>query len=179
MVKIVTGVFLGRSSASKKRAAKPIENLRIQLYFDGSLDALPSATQEFVKTELLPHARDFWQTALMIRPLNGPILLNRKCQSNQYYADPTRRTQSCVGLCKNVTKCGEVAVPDQHLYQCQYCLDSSANSCQKSGPPDGSGVNNADFLLYVSAVHSDRCKNRDTVAYAAHCQQEAELDRLA
>jgi leishmanolysin-like peptidase len=32
-------------------------------------------------------------------------------------------------------------------------------------------------LLYVSVVDSLRCQNEDTIAYAAHCQQEAELDR--
>ncbi|KAI1724691.1 leishmanolysin domain-containing protein [Ditylenchus destructor] len=41
----------------------------------------------------------------------------------------------------------------------------------------GPGVTESDFLLYVSAVDSARCKNEDTIAYAAHCQQEQELDR--
>lgn len=39
------------------------------------------------------------------------------------------------------------------------------------------GVRDADFVLYVSAVETERCRRGLTVAYAAHCQQEAALDR--
>ena len=46
-----------------------------------------------------------------------------------------------------------------------------------SGPGSGPGVAQADFLLYVSTVHTERCDGADTVAYAAHCQQESTLDR--
>ncbi|VDM83383.1 unnamed protein product [Strongylus vulgaris] len=35
----------------------------------------------------------------------------------------------------------------------------------------------ADFVLYVTAISTKRCDSADTLAYAAHCQQEAELDR--
>ncbi len=48
-----------------------------------------------------------------------------------------------------------------------------------TGTLDGCGVFNWDFLLYVSVVASERCRSPDTVAYAAHCQQEAQLDRWA
>ena len=44
-------------------------------------------------------------------------------------------------------------------------------------PTPGSGFENADFVLYVSTVNSDRCKMSGTVAYAAYCQLEAETDR--
>lgn len=32
-------------------------------------------------------------------------------------------------------------------------------------------------MFYVSAVETERCHKGMTVAYAAHCQQEAALDR--
>ncbi|CAH2207410.1 jg3755, partial [Pararge aegeria aegeria] len=38
------------------------------------------------------------------------------------------------------------------------------------------GVENTDFVLYVSAVETERCRRGLTVAYASHCQQEAALD---
>lgn len=41
----------------------------------------------------------------------------------------------------------------------------------------GEGIKGADFVFYVSAMSTDRCKKGLTVAYAAHCQQEAALDR--
>ncbi|XP_050360063.1 leishmanolysin-like peptidase isoform X3 [Nymphalis io] len=39
------------------------------------------------------------------------------------------------------------------------------------------GVENTDFVLYVSAVETERCRRGLTVAYASHCQQESALDR--
>lgn len=42
---------------------------------------------------------------------------------------------------------------------------------------NGSGIENSDFVFYVSAMQTDRCNKGHTVAYAAHCQQEAALDR--
>ncbi len=50
-------------------------------------------------------------------------------------------------------------------------------SCIASGPSDGVGVSQTDFLLYVSAGATERCAAADTVAYAAHCQQKLDLDR--
>uniref|UniRef100_A0A915CUQ0 Leishmanolysin-like peptidase n=1 Tax=Ditylenchus dipsaci TaxID=166011 RepID=A0A915CUQ0_9BILA len=84
-------------------------------------------------------------------------------------------TSSCVDQCKTIPHV--VSIPDEHLFQCRYCALPNPLACTSSGPPDGEGINDADFLLYVSAVDSVRCKNEDTIAYAAHCQQEAELDR--
>lgn len=44
-------------------------------------------------------------------------------------------------------------------------------------PTIGNGIKNADFVFYVSAMQTERCNKGHTVAYAAHCQQEAALDR--
>lgn len=41
----------------------------------------------------------------------------------------------------------------------------------------GEGILNADFVFYVSALQTERCHKGLTVAYAAHCQQEAAMDR--
>ncbi|CAH2083494.1 unnamed protein product [Euphydryas editha] len=42
---------------------------------------------------------------------------------------------------------------------------------------DQIGVEKTDFVLYVSAVETERCRRGLTVAYASHCQQESALDR--
>lgn len=55
----------------------------------------------------------------------------------------------------------------------------SGRSCGPSGPPDGPGVEGADFVLYVSGLTTERCGQENIVAYAAYCQLEAELDRWA
>ena len=41
----------------------------------------------------------------------------------------------------------------------------------------GKGIEDADFVFYISAMQTERCQKGMTVAYAAHCQQESALDR--
>lgn len=45
------------------------------------------------------------------------------------------------------------------------------------GLPDQEGVRDADFVLYVSALTTERCGHENIIAYAAYCQLEAEMDR--
>jgi len=44
-------------------------------------------------------------------------------------------------------------------------------------PETNPGVDGADYVLYVATLHSDKCERQKTVAFAAHCQMEQELDR--
>jgi leishmanolysin-like peptidase len=50
-------------------------------------------------------------------------------------------------------------------------------NCKVKGPKGGQGIDGADFVFYISAMETERCQKGMTVAYAAHCQQEAALDR--
>ncbi|KAJ6665457.1 hypothetical protein lerEdw1_003298 [Lerista edwardsae] len=45
------------------------------------------------------------------------------------------------------------------------------------GPADQEGVRDADFVLYVSALTTERCGQENIIAYAAYCQLEADVDR--
>uniref|UniRef100_A0A0N5AQC7 Leishmanolysin-like peptidase n=1 Tax=Syphacia muris TaxID=451379 RepID=A0A0N5AQC7_9BILA len=169
------GTGLVRKSRQAKDVYRP---LRIHLYYDKpSISKLSEEVQQYISTSLLPEAVGYWEQALFVRPTVSPIRLYRKCISNRYYTRPGDNYQSCEKACRKETTCGEVVVPDEHLYQCKYCLIKDIRRCDTSGPPDGPGVSDADFLLYVSAVKSERCTGVDTVAYAAHCQQEATFDR--
>lgn len=43
--------------------------------------------------------------------------------------------------------------------------------------PDQEGVRDADFVLYVGALATERCSLENIISYAAYCQQEAKMDR--
>lgn len=73
--------------------------------------------------------------------------------------------------------CGEVKVPEDHLDVCRVCNAFGQNCGVVGGREAGSGIVNADFVFYISAMETERCQKGMTVAYAAHCQQEAALDR--
>uniref|UniRef100_A0A4W5L7N7 Leishmanolysin-like peptidase n=1 Tax=Hucho hucho TaxID=62062 RepID=A0A4W5L7N7_9TELE len=67
-------------------------------------------------------------------------------------------------------RCLEIAPKDEPDFE-------TGRLCGSAGPPDGKGVEGADFVLYVSGVTTERCGQENIVAYAAYCQLESELDR--
>ncbi|KAG9271613.1 leishmanolysin-like peptidase [Astyanax mexicanus] len=152
------------------------QQLKIQIFYDSSLDVLDEDKSSLVKDKLFPQAIDYLQRAFRVRRQTGPVLLSRQCSTNQYLRKKDDPHRYCQGACADITRCGPVIVPDEHLQQCRVCSETG-KSCGPVGPPDGEGVDRADFLLYVSAVTTERCGQENIVAYAAYCQLEAELDR--
>lgn len=73
--------------------------------------------------------------------------------------------------------CGEVEVPEDHLDICRTCNSTGQDCGVAKNSTLGEGIRDFDFVFYVSAMQTDRCNKSLTVAYAAHCQQEAALDR--
>ncbi|XP_077284590.1 leishmanolysin-like peptidase, invadolysin isoform X2 [Arctopsyche grandis] len=128
---------------------------------------------------ILPQSVQFWEKTLMVRKTGDAIRLNRKCSSRQVFVKGGQT--HCIGSCLSTTTCGEVHVPQEHLNPCYVC-NATGHSCgiaknADEGSTVGPGVADADFVLYVSALETERCKRGLTVAYAAHCQQESALDR--
>ncbi|XGW16745.1 hypothetical protein V3C99_001856 [Haemonchus contortus] len=156
------------------KSSTVFEPLRIYLHYDESVLNLPSEKQLFVNSSLLPEAAGYWEDVLRVARTEAPIRLRRKCTSSFYYYRNEKKTIACDRGCRAETNCGESTIPPEHLLECSYCLTS--DDCYTSGE-QGEGVKDADFILYVTAVSTKRCDSVDTLAYAAHCQQEALLDR--
>lgn len=58
---------------------------------------------------------------------------------------------------------------------CRFC-DKTGQICEVN-TVRGEGIEDADFIFYVSSTQTSRCNKGATVAYAAHCQQESAMDR--
>ncbi|CAB1328724.1 unnamed protein product [Coregonus sp. 'balchen'] len=112
---------------------------------------VPSPSED----KLFPQAIAYLQKAFQVRRQAGPVLLSRQCVTNQYLRKKDDPHRYCQGACADITKCGPVIVPEDHLQ----------------------GVEGADVVLYVSGVTTERCGQENIVAYAAYCQLESELDR--
>ncbi|KJH47329.1 Leishmanolysin [Dictyocaulus viviparus] len=162
-----------RSRRSIKSEAS-FEPLRIYLHYDKSVLELSSEKQLFVNSSLLPEAAGYWENALRVARADVAIRLRRKCISSYYYFQNEKKTVACDRGCREWTTCGDAVIPEDHLLECSYCL--SSDDCYTTGEK-GKGVKDADFVLYVTAIATKRCDSADTLAYAAHCQQEALLDR--
>ncbi|RWS04785.1 leishmanolysin-like peptidase [Dinothrombium tinctorium] len=176
----VNHVHLEARHVLKKRNAD--QPLRIKVFYDRSVHDLPFEKFIVINNTILPKALDYWAKALLVKPLGVPIKLSRKCPNNQAYFPPNNRShQYCIGACEMVTTCGEVVVPEEHLDVCRVC-DRNGAKCKEVNDVDADGENstgieNADFVFYVSSMQTERCNKGATVAYAAHCQQESSFDR--
>lgn len=160
-----------------KRAAS--DKMRIRVFFDSSVKDLPRDHMLVVKEMVVPGAVRYWEDALTVVNRGDTVRVNRKCENNQYFLTPGDSTQYCKDRCV-VTRCGEYLVPDSHLEGCHTCDSTGRNCKQESGA--GRGVLGADFVLYITAITTVQCLESvggeaETVAYAAHCQQEDGLDR--
>uniref|UniRef100_A0A8B9GLN7 Leishmanolysin-like peptidase n=1 Tax=Amazona collaria TaxID=241587 RepID=A0A8B9GLN7_9PSIT len=152
------------------------QQLRINITYDRSVEDLLPEKRHLIKSKLFPQAISYLEKTFQVRKSTGTILLSRQCATNQYLrrkADPHRY---CRGACADHTRCGPVIVPVKHLQQCRVCTENEWH-CGPTGLPDQEGVRDADFVLYVSALTTERCGHENIIAYAAYCQLEAEMDR--
>uniref|UniRef100_A0A158P6U1 Leishmanolysin-like peptidase n=1 Tax=Angiostrongylus cantonensis TaxID=6313 RepID=A0A158P6U1_ANGCA len=152
------------------------------------------ATLYLFSSSLLPEAAGFWENALRVARADGPIRLRRKCISSYYYFQNEKKTVACDRGCREWTTCGDAIIPQEHLLVSLLVTIFVKNVhivCRRTTvtQPVLNEVEfyfsfrislvyrDADFVLYVTAISTKRCDSVDTLAYAAHCQQEAVLDR--
>lgn len=61
----------------------------------------------------------------------------------------------------------------------QACRSYSVERGFEEEETRGEGLEDVDYVLYVSTVETARCKLSSTVAYASYCQLEARYHRCA
>nr|XP_030714918.1 leishmanolysin-like peptidase isoform X4 [Globicephala melas] len=154
------------------------EHLRIKTVYDKSIEELLPEKRHLVKTKLFPQAVSYLEKTFQVRRPAGTILLSRQCATNQYQylRKENDHHRCCTGECAEHTRCGPVIVPEEHLQQCRVCCGGKW-PCGAVGVPDQEGVRDADFVLYVGALATERCSHENIISYAAYCQQEAKMDR--
>lgn len=170
---VVHGVHIEPQHIMKKRSAD--QPLRILLFYDVSVYRLDQERFELINNTILPQAVHFWERALFVRKVENVIRLTRKCNESQVFVKDS--LTHCIDTCKEKTMCGEVEVPEQHLDACRVCNTTGQDCKIEAGSKPGEGIQDSDFVFYVSAMQTERCNKSLTVAYAAHCQQEIALDR--
>lgn len=154
----------------KREATQP---LRFHLHFDQSLrDHLPVSHQRLVEDNV-KKAVTFWSKTLRVRATEKPIQLRRQCLTNQVRWNG--KVPYCVDGCNLTTVCGDIVIPWQHLEGCLEYSSFTRNFIHH--PAVSRGVRDTDFVLYVATIPSEKCRENQTIAYAAHCQQEDGLDR--
>jgi leishmanolysin-like peptidase len=158
------------------------QSFRLAIHYDSSVESgLSSDVKMRIEDIIVPRLKNFFESALMVRPLGVPILLQRDCTGGSFFQSSVNTTIQCATTCTSVTMCGLTQVPASDLKACVQC-NGNGNNCQTVGT-DGTGVSNADFILYVSAITGGSCSSTNsnsapsTVAFAQSCQMESSLDR--
>ncbi|XP_053103177.1 leishmanolysin-like peptidase [Hemicordylus capensis] len=152
------------------------QQLRIKTVYDRSVEGLLPEKKHLIKNKLFPQAISYLEKTFQVRKPTGTILLSRQCVTNQYIRKKDDPHRYCRGACAEHTRCGPVIVPEEHLQQCRVCSENEWR-CGPTGLTDQEGVRDADFVLYVSALTTERCGQENIIAYAAYCQLEADMDR--
>ncbi|XP_028599784.2 leishmanolysin-like peptidase isoform X1 [Podarcis muralis] len=169
---VIYKVYLKENRVIKRNVD---EQLRIKTVYDKSIEELPPEKKHLIKNKLFPQAISYLEKTFQVRKPTGTILLSRQCVTNEYLRKKDDPHRYCRKACAEYTKCGPVTVPEEHLQQCRACNEML--DCGPVGVRDQEGVRDADFVLYVSALTTERCGQENIIAYAAYCQLEADMDR--
>ncbi|EHA97814.1 Leishmanolysin-like peptidase, partial [Heterocephalus glaber] len=152
------------------------DHLRIKTVYDKSIEELLDEKRHLVKNKLFPQAISYLEKTFQVRRPAGTILLSRQCATNQYLRKENDPHRYCTGECAAQTQCGPVTVPEEHLQPCRVCRGGKW-PCMAEVEQHPEGIRDADFVLYVGALATERCSHENIISYAAYCQQEAETDR--
>uniref|UniRef100_A0AAV2KMF8 Leishmanolysin-like peptidase n=1 Tax=Knipowitschia caucasica TaxID=637954 RepID=A0AAV2KMF8_KNICA len=138
-------------------------------------DRLETAVEEAIETVA---------SLLSVNRVPGPLLLKR--DFNKYCKFLWRNSSSLnYNRCGRVNKtyrnetCLDVTIPDEHLEGCVVYPepDSTHGTVVR---PEGAGLPDADFLLYLHVRATDKCRAEPNVqAYAVHCQTDVDGRPLA
>nr|XP_045011491.1 leishmanolysin-like peptidase 2 [Jaculus jaculus] len=163
--------------------------LRIQIYYAGDprSDEVwdPEGTGIREGSRALAAVRETTQRIqgiLAVPPVQGPLLLSR--DPAQYchavWGDPETPNYHRCSLLNTAYKgerCLGAKMPDAHLRG--YALWPEHGLPQLI-QPDGPGVQNADYVLYVRVAQTSKCHQEPSIiAYAASCQLDSEDRPLA
>ncbi|KAL5460015.1 hypothetical protein EMCRGX_G033425 [Ephydatia muelleri] len=160
----IHGVYLESPEQVSMRA--DYQPIRISVHYDN----LPADIVQTVKT-IMTVATDYFKELLKVRPIQGPLLLDRSCSSTSRYINGIRY---CDNSCYQKSSCSGFTIPADHLQPCRVC---NGGQCTiSSSDPKSPGVPNADYILYVVAVDAYNC-NGQAGASASSCQRESSLDR--
>ncbi|XP_003214925.1 leishmanolysin-like peptidase [Anolis carolinensis] len=170
---VIYKVYLKENHVMKRNAD---QQLRIKTVYDRSVEDLLPEKKHLIKNKIFPQAISYLEKTFQVRKPAGTVLLSRQCVTNQYLRKKDDPHRYCRGACAEYTRCGPVIVPEEHLQQCRVCSENGW-LCGPVGDADKEGVQDADFVLYVSALTTERCGQENIIAYAAYCQLEANMDR--
>ncbi|CDS40796.1 invadolysin M08 family [Echinococcus multilocularis] len=166
---VVQNVAVLRTARFKRSAEHP--RLSFSVYMDPSFTGLPNDSE--IRSLIVDPALKFFEKALYLR--SPPVTLanlDRSCKKGiNGSLQLAKGTNSFCALdCEEVTHCGPVSIPPEHLNGCK--LPSDIYDHNETESP----MNTGSFLLYLAAKRTKKCTKAGILGYSSHCQREINTD---
>ncbi|XP_030017452.1 leishmanolysin-like peptidase 2 [Sphaeramia orbicularis] len=174
------GPRASRSTKLRKQRDPPTttqpQPIRIKTWTPRESSSLSDAERGRLE-EAVEEAVRMVSSLLSVNRVSGPLLLRRDI--NKYCKFLWRNSSSA-----NYNRCGrannnyrtetclDVTIPEDHLGGCDVYPDPDSPR-RTVLRPEGAGVADTDFLLYLHVLDTDKCRAEPGVlAYAVHCQMD-------
>jgi len=167
---------------------------------------LNSTQTHFLKKKLIPLTRQRIMELVLVKPTTENLFIQRKCTA-LFPVEPFGLGGKCAKI-EAIPTCNQLPIPLPFLQEFRYCnvnhllpnpnqcstidinpenkhccgyMDDSTNMYhdQKVLAPGGTGANNTDLLIFVTAtsnktIDKDKCGEgkEGTAAFASHCSQD-------
>ncbi|XP_040272793.1 leishmanolysin-like peptidase 2 isoform X1 [Bufo bufo] len=152
----------------------PQRPLRVTPWFLPGESALLTPSQNTQLQSAMKEVTKTISNMLSVHRSEEPLLLNR--DMNKYcrsvWGDPSLLNYKRCGS-RDISylgeRCLDVVIPDAHLRGYEVWPMNGTEPDHMT--PDGTGVPNTDFLLYVRVAQTEKCASQPSVvAYASYCQ---------
>eukprot|EP01083_Nonionella_stella_P021261 58960_1 len=127
--------------------------------------------------DVIPAAYEWIQNTISVRPVNGPLTFDVRCDS----ADGTIwRTGPNKGRCvepnSDYAECGDTgALIDDSLFDSQLICATHDGHCESSTYPQGQGLSSTDLIIYFTgdSAKDDSSACDNVMGFAAYCHTNA------
>ncbi|XP_037832461.1 leishmanolysin-like peptidase 2 isoform X2 [Kryptolebias marmoratus] len=157
-------------------ASSPPQPIRIKTWTPRESFTLPGTEKERLEAAVEEAVRVV-SSLLSVNRTVGPLLLSRDINKYCKFLWKNSNTVNynrCGRANRNyrTETCLDVTIPDDHLSGCD--IYPEADSPHRTVlRPEGAGLPDTDFLLYISVHATDKCRAEPRVlAYAVHCQTD-------
>eukprot|EP00949_MAST-11_sp_MAST-11-sp1_P002400 g2400.t1 len=160
-----------RSSTHARSLSGEFEAIRISTHYLLSGSSLSTEKKDFLKTEIMAHAVQYWQETLSVRRVSGPLFAKANC-TLYFFVDTEHETCNKVD---SQTTCQGYPMPSAWVASMKYYSSCfSDKTCTGEGSSaQGSGIENTDFQVIVTADATEACLDGSgTLAYASACQYD-------
>ena len=165
-----------KKSTERRLDAASYSPIRIRAHY--AFGGVSTSLTQLIQSVLIPKAIDAWTLALSVKPVSSPLKFGRYC--NASFSGFNNGAAAVCASFVSPTTCGSAVVPTDWLKSethCSTCLnDGTCESCETL--PSGSGVDNADIVLIITALDDSTCalSSGSTLAWATPCQRD-QFDR--